>query len=263
MLALLSNLNIYVLAFILSLAINSFFFIFAVSKQTDKLTDLSYGLSFIAIAWLSLIIKANYQPATLLLLTMINLWGIRLSAYLLIRILTIKKDSRFDQMRHQPLKFAQFWLSQAMAVAIISLPAVSLMSNTQNLNFNLISFLGLVIYLIGLCIETIADWQKFTFKKQSKNKDKWIGSGLWKYSRHPNYFGEMLVWWGVFIYVLPSLAKWQYLTIISPIFICFILLFVTGIPLLEKSYKKKYANDPEFAKYQAQTNLLILGPKTS
>ena len=104
-------------------------------------------------------------------------------------------------------------------------------------------------------IETIADHQKFVFK--NKNPKKFIKSGLWKYSRYPNYFGEMLLWWGLFIMITPYLGGISLLTIIGPIFITFILLFVSGIPMLEKSYNQKYGKDKEYQEYKRSTSKLI------
>lgn len=251
----------YLLTLLISFGINIFFFIFATTFKTDKLTDLSYGLSFIILALFLLITNPNIQPLQLIVALLIIVWGVRLISYLFIRILKIKKDNRFDKIRSKPLEFAKFWLFQALAVWIIMLPASTLLATEITTRFSLTSSIGILIFIIGLTIEAAADWQKFTFKIQPENKNKWIQSGIWKYSRHPNYFGEMTLWWGIFIASSPVLSHWQWLTIIGPIFITFILIFVSGIPPLEKRYQKKYADNKEYREYKNKTSLLVPLPR--
>ena len=160
-------------------------------------------------------------------------------------------------MRQKPWEFLKFWLFQGLAVWVIMLPSSFLLTTSQDKPINLIMLLGMVIWIVGLTIETIADWQKFSFKNLPKNKDLWIQSGIWKYSRHPNYFGEMLSWWGIFVFALPFIQGLNYFIIAGPLFITFILMFVSGIPLLEKKYDAKYANNQKYQKYKSQTSLLI------
>lgn len=255
--------NPYLLTLLISFAINFGFFIFAALFKTDKVTDLSYGLSFILLTIFLLITQQVTQTPQLIIAGLVIIWGIRLITYLFIRILKIKKDSRFDKIRSKPLEFAKFWFFQALAVWVIMLPASTLLSTPQTLNVNLFTTLGMLITLLGLSIETIADWQKFSFKNQPQNKDKWIQSGIWQYSRHPNYFGEMTFWWGLFVIVIPTLNNWQWLTIAGPLFITYILLFVSGIPPLEKRYAKKYAENKDYLKYKNKTSLLLPLPKKS
>lgn len=247
--------NDIILSLIIAFGIQIFFFIFAATFKTDNVTDLSYGLSFIILAGFFLIKNKSFQITQILVASLVFLWGFRLAGYLLIRILKIKKDKRFDGMRENFIKFAGFWFFQALTVWIISLPVVYLLSLNQNLLLNILTYVGLILWTIGFLIETIADQQKFVFK--NKNPKKFIKSGLWKYSRYPNYFGEMLLWWGLFIMVIPYLIGLNWVTIIGPIFITFILLFVSGIPLLEKSYNKKYGNDKEYQEYKKNTSKLI------
>jgi len=251
-----------ILALIISLIIQIIFFSIAASLRTDKVTDLSYGLSFILISWIIFLIKQQFSVFNIILLMMITFWGIRLITYLFIRINKIGKDKRFDGIRENFAKFAVFWTFQAISIWIILLPATISLSNQVNNKKVVLSFIGLFIWGIGLLIETTADWQKFVFKNDPKNKGKWISTGIWKYSRHPNYFGEMLCWWGIFIFVLPNFSGLQYLSIIGPLFITFILLFVSGVPILEKKYELRYKDNPNYQKYKQRTNLLVpLPPK--
>jgi len=248
-------------ALFLIFAIQIVFFALAASLRTDKFTDLSYGLTFVAVALFLLFTKSNQSLVQIITVFLIMAWSIRLAGYLFLRILITKKDVRFDKIRDDFFKFAKFWFLQAISIFIILLPALVIFNSDKTTNFSYL-WIGFMISAGGLTIEAIADQQKFAFKNKAENKDKWISTGLWKYSRHPNYFGEMLVWWGIYIIALPYLENWLYLTIAGPLFITSLLLFVTGIPTLEKKYEEKYKNDPEFAKYKSKTSLLIpLPPK--
>lgn len=238
----------------ISLIIQVFFFIIASINKTDKVTDLSYGLTFIAIATISFF-RSDQTPIHWILLTMIVIWEIRLSTYLFIRIIKIKVDRRFNKIRNNFIQFGKFWLLQAIAVWIITLPTTISFSKASNLS--IWSTVGIIIWLTGLIIESIADKQKFQFKNKPENKNRWTDVGLWKYSRHPNYFGEILCWWGVFMFCLPSLNNLELLSVVGPIFITFLLLFVTGVPPIEKKYLKKFGENLDYQEYIKETNLLI------
>src|SRR3990167_1063781 len=252
----------FIFALLIIFAIQIVFFALAASFKTDKFTDISYGLNFVAVALILFFTKSSQSPVQTITAFLITVWGLRLAGYLFIRILKTKKDVRFDKIRNDPFKFGKFWFFQAITIFIILLPALVILNSQKAGNFPFL-LTGLFIGAFGLTIEAIADQQKFIFKNKAENKDRWISTGLWKYSRHPNYFGEMLVWWGIFIIALPYLENWQYISVIGPLFITFLLLFVTGIPPLEKKYEEKYRNNPDFEKYKEKTSLLVpLPPKT-
>lgn len=240
-----------------SFIIQIIFFIYAALFKTDKVTDLSYGLTFILVTLFALFQNQTYFTYQLIVTSLITLWGIRLAGYLFIRIIKTKRDKRFDGIRENFFKFAQFWFFQAIAVWAISLPSTYLHSLKVDFQLNTVMILGILIWLVGIITETIADAQKFKFKNNSKNKGKWIESGIWKYSRHPNYFGEMLCWWGIFIISIPFQSGLSWLTITGPVFITYILLFATGIPTLEKKYNQRYKDNKDYQKYKKETNLLI------
>ncbi len=252
--------NPFVSTFILSLIVQLLFFIYAAAFKTDKVTDLSYGLTFIILAICTFLTHSLFQPIQLLVLILVSLWGVRLAGYLFIRILKTKRDKRFDGIRENFTKFAQFWFFQAIAVWVISLPAIYIISFKHPLSPSLSTFIGSILFLFGLGIETIADWQKFIFKNNPKNKNDFISHGIWKYSRHPNYFGEMLVWWGIFVITIQIQNVSSLFTLAGPLFISYILLYVTGIPTLEKKYQTRYKNNKKYQAYKKSTSLLIPFP---
>ena len=244
--------------FLLSIGLNLVMFVPAYIYKTDKLTDISYAITFLLITIIAFSLSAQTLNKTILAI-MIALWSIRLGAFLFIRIRKMKKDKRFDGMRESFTKFIKFWLLQGLTVWIVLIPSVLFFATDRNE----VIMIGAVIWLAGIIIETIADAQKYKFKQNTKNKDKFIQEGLWKYSRHPNYFGEILCWIGIYIYVFLSLTTTQKIIgLISPLFIIMLLLFVSGIPLLEKYADDKWGRRKDYKEYKRKTSLLIpLPPK--
>lgn len=231
----------------ISLAINILLFIPAFWFQTDKLTDFSYSLTFIILILLSLIMN-GLNPLNIILSLLIIVWALRLGTFLVIRIWKSKKDKRFDGIRERFSSFIKFWLLQALAVWIILIPTLFFMQSPTE-----IFVPGLAIWLIGVLIETIADYQKYQFSR--KNPGKLYTDGLWKYSRHPNYFGEILCWIGIYLMVIPSLQISEIIvSLASPLFIAVTLIFITGIPPIEEFAKKNWK---EYEDYKKKTSMLI------
>jgi len=255
--------NPFVLSAVAAVVVNGIFFAFAAIRKTDVVTDLSYSLSFALVS--IILIARNFgapsvalAPAALTLL-----WAARLGSYLFSRIIKIKVDHRFDDKRDDPWKFASFWSLQALAVFLILLPVVaSIASPVSPRSFGPFEIAGLVLWLAGFVIEVEADAQKSAFKKSGKPGV--ITTGLWAWSRHPNYFGETLLWWALFLYAVPALTGLLWISILGPIFITLLLLFVSGIPLLEKSADAKYGSDPAYREYKRRTSVFLpLPPKPS
>jgi len=247
--------NLFLEILLISFGINTLFFIYAFIRKTDVVTDLSYSLSFLIAVLYLYLLHAEKALLQTVLLSVVSLWALRLGAYLLSRILATKVDHRFDDKRDSFVRFGTFWLLQATAVWIILLPVTFAMGQIGlQINYPFL-LIGLGISLFGLIYETVADYQKNTFKK--KHPKKLITSGVWAYSRHPNYFGEILVWWGIFVMVLPALKGVDFLVVLGPVFITLLLLFVSGVNLLEKSWKEKYGNEAYYQTYVRQTSLFI------
>jgi steroid 5-alpha reductase family enzyme len=248
-------------AFWLALLIQIVMFIPAYFFKTDKLTDMSYGLTFIILAFIALV-SNKISFAKTLLFIMILAWGLRLVIYLVIRIMRTKKDSRFDKIRGSFVKFFGFWILQGVTVWIVMLASL-LFFNSEPISLSILSLIGFLTWLYGILIEGIADHQKFSFKNNPANRGSWIQTGLWKYSRHPNYFGEMLCWTGIYIYALPALSASSLNMLIglaSPLYIILMLRFVSGVPKLEKADDEKYKGNPEYKAYKKRTSMIILRP---
>jgi steroid 5-alpha reductase family enzyme len=242
---------------VVALGINLVMFIPAFIYKTDKLTDISYAVTFAVVALFGFFFTA-YSPATLLLLVMILAWSFRLGSYLFIRINKTGKDTRFDGMRESFWKFLRFWLLQGLTVFVVMIPSSYFFSWPMH-NLTVISWIGFVVFILGLAIETIADAQKYRFMNDVSKTGTWIETGIWKYSRHPNYLGEMMVWMGVYLFVVPSLFLVPALvSLVSPLYIICLILFVSGIPLLEKSADARWGNNPAYKEYKRRTSILLL-----
>ncbi len=238
----------------ISFGINAVFFLVAAIRKTDVVTDLSYGLSFAVTALVLVLVNGVIDPLRLALAAMVVAWALRLASFLFSRILSIKVDHRFDGMREKPLLFARFWILQALSVAVIMLPVTLALGRPQP-GLAPLHYVGALAWLLGLVIESVADAQKSTWKRRGE-KD-FINRGLWAWSRHPNYFGELLLWWGIWLYALPSLSGLDHLAVLGPLFISLLIIFVSGIPLLEKAAEKKYAGREDYAAYRASTSILV------
>ena len=244
------------LSFGIALAVNGAFFAVAAARKTDVVTDLSYGLTFALLA-VVLLFTGAAKPVQLVASLLVVVWAVRLGAYLFRRILRTKVDHRFDGIREKPLRFARFWLLQAITVAVVMLPVSYLLDQDHPSALGGWSIAGAAVWLVGLVVEAVADSQKAAFRARDENRGRFVASGLWRYSRHPNYFGEMLVWWGLFVYAVPVLHGAAFAVVLGPLFITVLLLFVSGIPPLERSADKRYGGDPAYRKYKRRTSILV------
>ncbi|MDX1535814.1 MAG: DUF1295 domain-containing protein [Candidatus Spechtbacterales bacterium] len=249
--------NIFITTFAISMLTQAVFFVFAAKFKTDKVTDLSYSLTFIFIAIYLMIYGSVRDIFSIIIAIAVVSWGMRLGTYLFIRILKMKKDSRFDEIREDFWRFAKFWFLQGITVWVVMLPIITFFgSNHSGISVKLFS-VGISIWLFGLIFETIADFQKYSFIQNSKNRGQWINVGLWKYSRHPNYFGEITCWWGLFIAASSAFSGLEFASVIGPIFITAMILFVTGLPPLEKKADKMFGDKSGYAEYKKNTSILI------
>mmetsp|Transcript_6896 Transcript_6896/g.10404 ORF Transcript_6896/g.10404 Transcript_6896/m.10404 type:complete len:319 (-) Transcript_6896:152-1108(-) len=245
--------------------------------ETHKLTDLvgcgSFVINAVACAIKSGSWKQGFTSRPMVLNLCVGLWGSRLASYLFYRICQTGEDDRLAPFYRKegegrldpngafyPVRLSTFWIIQGLWSWIVSFPVTMANFNpAPSPKLGVPGMMCLGAFLLGFTIEAVSDHQKWVFKSNPANAGQWIESGLWKYSRHPNYFGEMVVWWSILGMALPSLRgpKQLALGIFSPVFITSLLLFLSGVPLLEKKYDARYASNAAYQDYKAQTNLLI------
>ena len=229
------------------------FFIFALLKKDNSIIDIGWGLGFILISLVSLFFCEKLGAKQLLLNTLVIIWGLRLASYLFIRNHNRGEDFRYKKWREEWKKyfvlrsFFQVFLLQGLFMLIIALPIINTNASSAT-TINFINIIGSLLWLVGFYFQAVGDYQLFKFKKDPKNKNQVMRFGLWKYTRHPNYFGEATMWWGIFLMSLGS-GK-DFISLISPITINFLLLKVSGVPMLEEKYK----DNLEYQNYIKNTN---------
>ncbi|KAG9148448.1 hypothetical protein Leryth_016917 [Lithospermum erythrorhizon] len=242
---------------IVTVAYQFMFFVITALLKIDKVTDFAGSTNFVILAILTLIVKGSWHFRQITLSLLVAVWGLRLGLFLLMRILQWGEDRRFDEMRSNLGKLAAFWIFQAVWVWSVSLPVTIVNASDNDPDLDPRDVIGWIMWIVGIGIEATADQQKLTFKNSQENRGKWCNVGLWKYTRHPNYFGEIFLWWGIFVASTPVLEGAEWLVVLGPVFLTLLLLFVSGIPLLEESADKKYGNVSAYRTYKQETSPLV------
>ncbi len=235
-------------------------FVIAQIIKDNSIVDIGWGLGFI-VSTIFLFFKfSNFNIFTIILLLMVIVWGLRLAGYISIRKIGKPEDFRYAKWRKEWGKsylirtiFQIFFLQGFIMLINMIVIIIAFYKYSNNFSFGIFQYIGLILFTIGWFFESVGDYQKFIYRKS--NPGKIMMSGLWKYTRHPNYFGEIAVWWGIFIFSIQGL--YSLIGIISPIVITSSLLFLSGIPMLER----KYNGRPEFEEYKKRTSPLIPLPQ--
>lgn len=229
--------------------------------HTEKFYDLVGSLTFMLISHIShgqskMTIRQNVHS------WMIFAWACRLGTFLFMRVLKEGQDRRFDKARDSPGTFLVFWSIQGVWVWLTLLPSLVLNTTKRNPPVGARDYIGWTLWSLGFLMEVVADMQKSIFRADPKNEGKFISTGLWGISRHPNYFGEICLWFGIYLSCSTAFKGIQYFSVISPVFICFLLTRVSGVPLLEKSGMKRWGELPAYKKYLEDVPVLIPFIKT-
>lgn len=256
--------TLLLLGLLFTVSLNAVIFLIAYRRQTDTLTDLTYCLSFLGlVSFVLLSGRAFESQGKIIMLALVIIWAVRLGTFLYRRIHKMGHDSRFDQIRVSKKRFFRFFMIQGFGAWMISLPMmIRVLTPHGDMSFSKVEdveWLGLIIALIGLVIETIADRQKMAFKSKDGNAKKLYTGGLYSVIRYPNYTGEVLFWVGIFVAAVPYLSGVHWAAVISPVLIIFLLVRVSGIPYLERSRSKAYGDDPSYQKYVSKTKMLVPG----
>jgi steroid 5-alpha reductase family enzyme len=232
-------------------------FIPAFTFQTEKYFDITGSLTYIGITLLAVLLSPKPDARSILLAVLVIIWAGRLGTFLYRRIHRAGKDDRFDEIKPNLVRFLNTWTLQGLWIAFTLSAALAAITSTTRKELDLFALFGAMIWIIGLTIEATADAQKNRFRADPTNQGKFIKTGLWSRSRHPNYFGEILLWIGVAVITLPILQGWQWVTLISPVFVTLLLTRVSGIPMLEKKADAKWGGQTEYEEYKKNTPALI------
>lgn len=236
-------------------------FVLATVKKRNDIADIAWGIGFVGIAWLSFFIVQTYYIHALVVNILVSIWGLRLALHIYKRNSHKQEDYRYQEWRNQwgrwffVRSYLQIFLLQGGLLYLIALPIIFINKNAIDF-FSLIHIFGVLLWVVGFYFESVSDKQLAVFISDPKNKGKIMQSGLWKLSRHPNYFGEVLQWWGIYVLALSLPGSWG--LIIGPLTITLLILFVSGVPLLEK----KYTGRADFEEYKRKTSIFVpLPPK--
>lgn len=230
------------------------------ARRTEKYFDLTGSLTYITITVLLVVLTPGVDARGFLLAALVVIWAARLGTFLFRRISRAGKDDRFDELKKSFFRFLNVWTIQGLWVTFTAAAAWVGITSSQRVTFDWLAVVGLVLWAVGFAFEVVADLQKSRFKADPANEGRFINTGLWSKSRHPNYFGEIVLWIGVALIALPTFQGWQWIAIISPLFVTLLLTRVSGVPMLEKKADGKWGGQADYEEYKRTTPVLIPRP---
>ena len=225
--------------------------------QTEHYFDLTGALSYISTITLAAYLHPLLDLRGLIICVLISIWAVRLGSFLFMRIKRAGQDRRFIESKTRFWQFLYIWTMGGAWVFITMAAGLAAITSMTQRPLGIFAIAGVFLWLVGFSIEVVADRQKTKFRQLPENADHFITSGLWAYSRHPNYFGEILLWLGITVIALPTLVGWQYVTLVSPIFVALLLIKVSGVRLLEADGKDRWGSDPNYQYYVNNTPVLV------
>lgn len=263
----LRGIPVFALSVGLAFAIQWLAFVPAYLRRTERFFDLTGSVTYVLVTTMAVLLSPPPDTRGTLLFALVVTWAARLGTFLSRRVRSTGRDARFDEIKPSLLRFLSVWTLQGLWVSLTAAAAMAAITSLQRVSdanaqpgsLDLDAFIisGLLVWVVGFSIEAVADAQKSRFRANPANKDSFIRSGLWSWSRHPNYFGEITLWTGVAIIALPVLQGWQLLTLVSPLFVFVLLTRVSGIPLLEKRADENWGGRQDYEEYKARTSQLV------
>jgi steroid 5-alpha reductase family enzyme len=235
-------------------------FIIAYLRKSERFYDLTGSLTYITLTTLSVLAIPEIDDRAVLLMTLVMVWATRLGTFLFTRVYKQGKDDRFDEIKVSFSRFLLTWTLQGLWVTFTAIAALTAITTTTRRELGWVALIGLIVWVFGFFFELIADVQKSQFKANPENDGKFIHTGLWAWSRHPNYFGEIVLWIGVAIIALPVLRGWALLALISPVWVIIQLTLISGVPMLEKKADKRWGGQEDYETYKHNTPVLIPRP---
>jgi steroid 5-alpha reductase family enzyme len=222
-------------------------------KSTEHYFDITGSITFITVSILAFVLNDHKNIRSIILTLLIVVWATRLGIFLLRRVKAAGSDGRFDDLKDFST-FFMVWNLQALWITFTLLSSLIIFTSSHpEENLGTYDYIGIITWIFGLFIEVLADKQKSDFKNNNSNKNKFISTGLWKYSRHPNYLGEIILWSGITLIAIPLFSGWSWLGLISPIFVFIMLKFISGVRILESRADMKWGKDKEYLEYKNNT----------
>ncbi len=251
------SVSLFALCGLLAYVINWAVFVPSNLAKTEHYFDLTGSATYLTVVGVALLLADDLDTRAIIVGVMVAIWALRLGTFLFRRVRRAGKDGRFDRIKTDPLRFFMTWTLQGLWVLLTMACALAIITGLERQPIEFLGIVGIVVWVAGFAIEVVADRQKSAFKNDPANDGRFINSGLWAWSRHPNYFGEIVLWTGIAIMALPVLSGWRWVTLISPLFVILLLTRVSGIPMLEARAEKKWGDEEEFRRYTDNTPVLI------
>lgn len=257
------GISVFALCTAAAFLINWLAFIPATIMQTEKFYDLVGSLTYLSVVGLAVLLSSGMDLRAILVASMVAVWAIRLGSFLFIRIHQDGTDDRFDEIKRSVPRFLFAWTMQGLWVIFTAAAALAIITSDQRLPLGWLGIIGALVWGCGFAIEVIADAQKRAFKRDITNRGEFIRHGLWAWSRHPNYFGEITLWAGIALMAIPVISGWQWVVMISPIFVYLLITKISGIPTLQKKAAARWGDDAAYQDYVRRTSRLVPMPPKS
>ncbi len=248
---------VFAIAVAAAFAVQVLVYIPSAIARTERFFDATGSATFILVTVGVVLLSPSPDARSLALAAMVIVWAVRLGSFLFIRIHRSGSDDRFDAIKVNPLSFLRVWIMQGLWVSITAAAAWIAIASGDQRGFDVFAVVGIVVWAVGMMIEVVADVQKTAFKADPANKGRFIRTGLWSRSRHPNYFGEILAWIGVAVVAAPVFEGWQWIGLLSPVFVILLLTRVSGVPLLERKADERWGGDADYEAYKTATPVLV------
>ncbi|XOV86168.1 MAG: DUF1295 domain-containing protein [Pseudomonadota bacterium] len=255
----LGGLPVFGLCVVMALLIQWLVFVHAWRNRTETYFDLTGSLTYVSLALFACLVT-DVTASGILIAVLIVIWATRLGSFLYARVRRDGFDRRFNRIKTNFAQFLMTWTLQGLWVTVTAGAGLAAITSAAAAPLGAWGLVGLLLWLAGFVIEVVADEQKKKFRSDPTNRDSYISSGIWAWSRHPNYFGEIVLWTGIALIAVPHLSGWQYLTLISPVFVFVLLNYISGVRMLEVRAERRWGKDPEFQAYRARTPVLVPRP---
>ena len=254
------SIAVFAVCGILAYVINWVVFVPSNAAKTEHYFDLTGSITYLTLTVVALLLSDDLDTRAVVVAAMVGLWALRLGSFLFRRVRRDGRDGRFDRIKVDPLRFFMTWTLQGLWVLLTVACALAIITGSERQSIGWVAIVGIVVWVAGFAIEVAADQQKSAFKQDPANEGRFITTGVWAWSRHPNYFGEITLWTGIAIIAVPVLSGWRWATLISPVFVVVLLTRVSGIPMLEARARKRWGDEEAFQAYTRNTSVLVPRP---
>ena len=255
--ATLGGFPLFALAVLTAFVVQWVAFIPAFTKQTEAFFDLTGSFTYVGVTVGLIALTPHRDARAVILASLVVIWALRLGPFLFRRVRRSGSDDRFDEIKPSFPRFLTVWTVQGLWITFTAMAAWVGITSNQRADLDAFAVVGILVWVAGFALEVVADLQKSRFRADPANKGRFISTGLWSRSRHPNYFGEILLWLGVAIVAVPVLTGWQWVVLASPVFVAFLLTKVSGVPLLEQKADARWGGQPDYEEYKRTTPVLV------